>query len=886
MDLGYEMYCYADRDFYDAVEHCDDAQGRWAVTCRSTPRGWRRVEEGGWLFLWPPDAKLPAQGWKVHVSGCLQNAEHVLEIIWEYCVARRIAFKFLRSREILLLTNSKQADRASSGKLATIYPVGHAETEATVTGLAGALEGQPGPYILSDLRWGDGPVHVRYGGFLDQYCPSDTGDLVPAIAMPDGRLVPDLRRPVFQVPDWVKVPEFLAGQMAARASGSPQQFPYRIERALHFSNGGGVYLARETRTGRTLVLKEARPFAGIDAHGDDAVTRLERERVMLEQLSDVEQVPDLLDSFTCWEHEFLAEEYIEGDSLAKCVTARLPLVNPDPTADELAEYTAWAVDIHGRVEQALEELHHRGIVFGDLHPHNIMVRPDGRIVLVDFELAFGLEENPRHDMGAPGFVAPAGWSGCDIDGYALACVRLWTFVPPLALLLHRNRGKAAAFVRAFTEYFPVSETFAAQVLRGLGVGADGAGEPRCGAGPGPAVDRPRRDTRISGASDAGRGALATSPAALLEAEDPDWTSLRESMVAAILASATPGRRDRLFPGDVAQFRYGGVNLAYGAAGVLYALATTGAQACHEHVEWLVDATRRASNPHAGFYNGLHGVAYGLDHLGHHDEALSILDRALEMAAEIRARGLFAGWAGIALNLLHFARSTDEQSLHDEALRIADRLADAVHDSDAAPDLPSAAGLMYGFSGLALLFLRLYEDTADVAFLDLAGTALRRDLAYCQTTSHGTLQVLEHGRLMPYVAVGSAGIGLVACEYLRHRHDEELVLAQARLARACHGEFVLFAGLFTGRAGLMAYLSQISDPPQEARRSAALERHLRRLTWYAVPYEGEVAFHGDQLLRLSMDLATGSAGVLLALHAVLTEVAVPLPFLRPQSAHVD
>jgi hypothetical protein len=49
----------------------------------------------------------------------------------------------------------------------------------------------------------------------------------------------------------------------------------------------------------------------------------------------------------------------------------------------------------------------------------------------------------------------------------------------------------------------------------------------------------------------------------------------------------------------------------------------------------------------------------------------------------------------------------------------------------------------------------------------------------------------------------------------------------------------------------------------------------------VPYRGGSAFIGDQLMRLSMDLATGSAGVLLALHAALTGAGHGLPFLDPE-----
>ena len=45
----------------------------------------------------------------------------------------------------------------------------------------------------------------------------------------------------------------------------------------------------------------------------------------------------------------------------------------------------------------------------------------------------------------------------------------------------------------------------------------------------------------------------------------------------------------------------------------------------------------------------------------------------------------------------------------------------------------------------------------------------------------------------------------------------------------------------------------------------------------MPYGGGLAFPGDQLLRLSMDLATGTAGVLLALGTVLHDQPVPFPF---------
>ncbi|WP_405000577.1 class III lanthionine synthetase LanKC N-terminal domain-containing protein [Kitasatospora cathayae] len=120
------------------------------------------------------------------------------------------------------------------------------------------LDGEAGPYILTDLRWGNGPLHVRYGGFASR-CPGPDGTPVLAVARPDGTLVPDRRRPVFEVPERVTPPGFVTEAMAARDDGG--SFPYRVERALHFSSAAAVYLAKD-RAGRQVVLKEARPNAG------------------------------------------------------------------------------------------------------------------------------------------------------------------------------------------------------------------------------------------------------------------------------------------------------------------------------------------------------------------------------------------------------------------------------------------------------------------------------------------------------------------------------------------------------------------------------------------------------------------------------------------------
>jgi hypothetical protein len=54
--------------------------------------------------------------------------------------------------------------------------------------------------------------------------------------------------------------------------------------------------------------------------------------------------------------------------------------------------------------------------------------------------------------------------------------------------------------------------------------------------------------------------------------------------------------------------------------------------------------------------------------------------------------------------------------------------------------------------------------------------------------------------------------------------------------------------------------------------AAAHDAVRGLLLFRVPWKDRVAFPGDGLQRLSMDLATGSAGVVLALHRYLESMA--------------
>jgi tRNA A-37 threonylcarbamoyl transferase component Bud32 len=870
VDDAYEMYCLTDPVFYDSFVLKVTEEHDYELTRGPVPEGWQRIPSGDWMMYVPQDPVLPAQGWKIHASACMNSAEDVLAAIWEYCVARSIPFKFIRSQELFFLRNVKYSPRGASGKFVTIYPADEAQLEIVLTELGAALDGHEGPYILSDLRWGAGPLYVRYGGFAERYCIGAGGQPEPALEDGTGQLIPDRRGTTFAVPAWVTLPQCLVPHLEARNSTTVTDLPYRIDRALHFSNGGGVYAATQLDTGENVVLKEARPHAGLAYDRADAVKRLGHERDMLQRLAGLDVVPALRDYFTLGEHHFLVEDFVEGSTLQSQIVRRYPfgvLGSDDETA--FADYASWALDICARAEAAVAQMHARDVVFGDISANNVLVRDDGSIVLIDLEVATLATADARPALATNAFMSPPSETGVAVDHYALACLRLFMFLPQLTALLSLDAGKARELAGSIAEAFPsVPEAFLAGAVR--------------------VIESARQQTEV----------ITHQRSPRLEPDPETWPRTRDSMAAAIRATATPERHDRLFPGHPEQFAAagGGLGIAYGAAGVLYALHATGAVREPEHEAWLVQhATNPPRGMSLGLYDGLFGVAYVLDRLERRNDALKVLEICTDALSEQRdllGLDLRGGLPGIGLTLAHFAQRNDDAALWNTVWEIADLVAEQLGDADSVAQTSGGdepyAGLLRGSSGAALMFLRLHEQRADSGLLDLAATAIRQDLRRCVPTPDGALHVDEVGRTLPYISDGSIGIGFVVDDYLAQREDEQFAQAAPQLRRAAQSGFYVLPGLFTGRAGMILYLSRGLSPAGGG-EDPVVAAHVRRLNWHAVSYRGHIAFPGDQLLRLSMDLASGTAGVLLALGAALHDEPTHLPFLgavHPDTARTD
>ncbi|MFW5473089.1 hypothetical protein ACOCJ5_07265 [Knoellia sp. CPCC 206450] len=339
---------------------------------------------------------------------------------------------------------------------------------------------------------------------------------------------------------------------------------------------------------------------------------------------------------------------------------------------------------------------------------------------------------------------------------------------------------------------------------------------------------------------------------------------RRRLTEGILARATPGRTDRLFPGGIEQFTtpLGSHDLGSGAAGVLLALAAVGHDPDPAHLDWLAAVPGRVAAVR-GLLEGVDGIALALARLGRLEDAARLgVDRHDRVP---RGMSWARGRSGVTVAMAELAGLLDDQVLRRQAGDLAQTLARDVVDG-ALEDRET--GLLRGGSGVALALLRVGE----LLDLDLRGAALaalHHELGALEWRGD-CLVALPGGRVRTGLAHGTAA-SLLAATLLDDRSGE-LDRVRAGLRCTLTRTAAPVAGLLDGLAGEVAALDRAGDIGPLATRQ-------ERLSWHCVPIGSGWSVLGAQRLRCSDDLATGSAGVLLALAddpAAMTASLLGLP----------
>ena len=379
-----------------------------------------------------------------------------------------------------------------------------------------------------------------------------------------------------------------------------------------------------------------------------------------------------------------------------------------------------------------------------------------------------------------------------------------------------------------------------------------------GTSPGEVIDLLTREPVRSPSRRGARGTVVD----LTDRGAPAYRSTRDHLARQILATATPDRSDRLFPGPSGD---AAVTFGRGAAGVLWALAESGVEVPVELVDWLERSAARLDPRRPGLFDGASGVALTLSRLGRSDAAEELW-RAVDAAPlgplDVSvARGL----PGLGLALLERAPILDESTLMDRLASIAGELTVRLGAGR------HGAGVLRGGAGAALFLLDLYEVSEDESLLAPIEVALLHDLALL---GWGPLSDASAAPLWwqePLLGNGSAGLAMVLREAAGHLDAGWLGDAQEWIATACECYVPVRPGLLDGAAGTAVALWHLRRTPWDTavQRRALMRPHLERL--------GLVGGPALDVARTGVDLSSGAAGILVALETLMGPEERRVPF---------
>ncbi|MDN3351953.1 class III lanthionine synthetase LanKC [Actinomadura sp. DC4] len=872
---------------WDAIDRYSQFHPRWfesahrytpapaylAVYRSLVPASWRLERSGIWYVATPPGVLLAEQGWKLHVSAASARSAEVLRRILPILRDHRVPFKFLVDPRTTARVNGKLWPRSAGGKFVAVYPETSGEFHRIGGLLAEALEGEAGPYVLSDRRWpGSRSVFYRYGGFQARSRLRIDGRRDLLITTPSGERVKDGRLPYWSPPEWVTAP--FPDDESTDGAGVLCGGRFSVESALSFSNGGGVYRATDHHTGREVVLKEARPGVEIGRRGLDAVAVLEKEYRLLGRLAGTGYFVRPIAFFRESEHAFLAEEFVPGGHLGKATVTRNPLYVGPPTTEAFAGYLASMRGLWTQIARAIAAAHREGVVLADLSFTNIMVDGD-RVRIVDLEA--GAEETDEQlGLHTQGFASPrvlrTGAGGPADDHYALGGIIFGSLMLATGLTGFHPPARRR-FLDELTEDMGLPAALGALVDRLMepsGPYEDSVAEAIAKL---PVETRPARL-----AVPAGRR-LAPPHRAPLRKRVAETL---EGITSYIHAVADTAREDRLFPADLMVFESNPLSVAFGAAGVLHALHHVEGGVPGRLEAWMLSRTAAGDAYAPSLYFGQSGIAWVLAELGHTEAAADLLIRASEHPLLHESPDLLRGAAGHGMACLKLWKMTGDERFLDGARAVGRHLMDScVRDERGvrwatAGDL-ARIGYAYGGSGPSLFLLYLHLATGAAEPLAYGRAALDFELAqsawvdgrFCGFPDHESEQPDKAPVLRCYWDSGSAGVGTTLVRYLRVTGDPALRGRLTGLVTDASRKYTVSPQLFHGLAGLGNFLLDVWEHTGSEDHLAEAWQVAEGALLFRIERPEGIAFPGEQAARESTDLATGSAGVGLFLHRLLT-----------------
>ncbi|WP_246864238.1 protein kinase domain-containing protein [Stenotrophomonas maltophilia] len=877
VDTTARMYTLMDDVHFENIEHYTPTDEYSSIARLLLPADWHLQARGFWTQCRPPGWKSRSHGWKIHISSIPENAEETIRLACKEIAAAGALFKFCSDPRMLAMSLGKGWSRFQLGKFITIYPESEPQFLELLERLHLCTQHLGGPHILTDRPYkGSSVVYYRYGAHAEGFRPDIYGNRQQGFRLDDGAWHDDVRGAQFRLPPGYSDP--VDRLQTAAADPPPADIlldqRYRVLGALKFNGTGGIYHGVDTRTGRRIVIREVRGFAGstevVAPHV--LVGGIQRESRILQKLSGTGLVPEFVALFKEWNNWFLVEEQLEASTLWDSAMDFYFSEELQTAADGFGRIREKII----RIAEALSIIHSRGVVLRDLTRSNVMFTAAGQVKFIDLEFAHEIGVDDRWVKGwTPGYASAEQRAShrptVQEDHYALG-------VLILDMLTFCASGLDLARAQIIGGKLPqvLADLGLPDALRNIVIGLTD-----------PDTNR-RWD--IAMALKALRSIEAPSPCrvmfppreALLTAPAPTPATCQElqhilsNLTDYLHSVADTGREDRLWPAGPQLFFTNPVSLQFGATGTAWFLLRHEGHVAPAILDWIQDKAVSERCP-PGLYSGLAGVCLLLLQGGRHEAATRMRARIAQSSNAQATPSLYFGAAGQGLVDLHFWHATGDNAYLSAAIRIGEGLLDSSLLTSQGRCWSSQGkvflGLGDGQSGIALFLSYLGVASGNGRFLEAASEALDFDVSH---------RVRVAGRLFwknlagapvnasnsPHTRFGAAGIGTACIRHFAATGEERYRDIALECAYSVRSRVTNKLWQESGNAGFGEYLLDLAHFLREERYANAAFHHAEAIAQHAIPMPVGMAFAGPAHHRICNEYSVGGAGIGIFLDRLL------------------
>lgn len=822
-----------------------------------------------WTYMKLDDSDLESARWKIHISASINNNIKVLQIVSKYAIVNQINFKFAIDYSEFVHLNSKNTQRVSSGKYIVLYPK-EEFFEKTLEELYSSLKGYEGPYILTDKPYKDSKViYYRYGEIMPISVIEEYGTTKTYILNKKNELTMDIRKPCYFVPSYIINKNYTYEENVK----SKLLKKYKITESLHFTSQGGVYIGYKDE--KKYLIKEARQYCGLDYRGNYGTDRLNKEYVTLKFLENLDCVPKPMELIIDCDNIYLVEEFIEGKTLTKLPFKQSPVVNCSRLESKInKEFRHKYINIFKLTVEALEKIHDKGVIFNDISPNNIMYDEElNKIYFIDYEACYhSIDECSKINMFTPGFGCKEDGTIIQYDLYKLGLVFLYCIMP-FNKMYELVPNKAFEAIELLRELNTLPNYIYDILLQLLKFDFNNCRE---------VLDYLDYNDKIYEK----KINKNNSNDYILENDVEDILKVKDTIIENINPS-----EETMVACDPMGFLTSRYSLGYGIFGVLYALSFVkdGVNVEETIIDKIVSKFmdrfyRYHDFQTTGLYVGFSGIVVSLLELDYVNEAKIIMKHVVNKTMSMS--DLSYGLAGRIVAELCMYKKTDNNVYLNYAVKDSETIINKAitekklcYWQDEQNDI--YIGLTRGSSGIALVLLYMYVETKNEKYLNIAEKAFNTDFSKTIINDYGYISFnsmplnndkqQEYTIYSPYLHNGIAGLGSVALRFYLITKDEKYKKIVEDIIIACDFDLSLFPGYLRGTVGVMSFLQDCYIYLESKKAYNILCSLTHRIKFYRVTFMDKEnnlelnAYVGDELLRISHDFFTGSAGIISVLN---------------------